>query len=132
MKDDNAPLSPALQIYRPQLTSVLSFMHRLTGIALSLGSLLLITWLVAGSMGSSAYDMLLSFLRSWTGLLLLFGWTFALFYHLCNGIRHLCWDAGYGFELKTIYASGWMVVAASLSLSMATWLIGIYAMAGGA
>ncbi|MFZ1624959.1 MAG: succinate dehydrogenase, cytochrome b556 subunit [Gammaproteobacteria bacterium] len=132
MKDDNAPLSPALQIYRPQLTSVLSFMHRLTGIALSLGSLLLIAWLVAGSMGSPAYDMLLGFLRSGTGVLLLFGWTFTLFYHLCNGIRHLCWDAGYGFELKTIYASGWAVVSASLGLTVATWLIGLYALAGGA
>jgi len=132
MPHDNFPLSPALQIYRPQLTSVLSFMHRLTGIALSLGSLLLITWLVAGSMGSPAYDMLLGFLRSWTGLLFLLAWTFALFYHLCNGIRHLCWDAGYGFELTTIYASGWTVVAASLGLTVATWLIGLYALAGGA
>jgi succinate dehydrogenase / fumarate reductase cytochrome b subunit len=132
MAHDNFPLSPALQIYRPQLTSVLSFMHRLTGIALSLGSLLLIAWLVAGAMGSPAYDTLLGLLRSGIGLLLLFGWTFALFYHLCNGIRHLYWDAGYGFELKTIYASGWAVVAASLGLSAATWLIGIYVMAGGA
>ncbi|MFS8086552.1 MAG: succinate dehydrogenase, cytochrome b556 subunit [Acidobacteriota bacterium] len=132
MKNENFPLSPALQIYRPQLTSVLSFMHRLTGIALSLGSLLLIAWLVAGSMASPAYDMLLGFLRSWTGLLLLFGWTFALFYHLCNGIRHLCWDAGYGFELETIYASGWAVVSASLGLTVATWLIGLYVLAGGA
>lgn len=131
MMHDNRPLTPALQIYRPQLTSVLSFTHRLTGIALSVGSLLLVAWLVAGSMGPSAYDALLGFLGSWLGLLLLFGWTFALFFHLCNGIRHLCWDAGYGFELKTIYASGWAVVAASALLTIATWLGGTFALGGG-
>lgn len=77
MVHDNRPLSPTLQIHRPQLTSVLSFAHRLTGIALSVGSLLLVAWLVADSTGPSAYQVLLGFLRSWLGLALLFGWTFA-------------------------------------------------------
>lgn len=124
MAHDNRPLSPSLQIYRPQLTSMLSFTHRLTGVALSVGSLLLVAWLVAGSMGPSAYDALLGFLRSWLGLVLLFGWTFALFFHLCNGIRHLCWDAVLGFELKAIYASGWAVIGTSSLLTIATWLVG--------
>lgn len=131
MTHDSRPLSPTLQIYRPQLTSVLSFTHRLTGIALSVGSLLLVAWLFAGSMGPPAYHALLGFLRSWLGLILLFGWTFALFFHLCNGIRHLCWDAVYGFELRAIYASGWAVIAASAVLTIATWLAGLFVLGGG-
>jgi succinate dehydrogenase / fumarate reductase cytochrome b subunit len=122
MEDDNRPLSPDLQIYRPQLTSVLSISHRLTGIALSVGSLLLILWLIAAAAGPQAYSLLQSFMRSWLGILLMFAWTFSLFFHLCNGIRHLVWDAGYGFELRTIYASGWTVVAASMALSIAAWV----------
>ena len=114
------PLSPHLQIYRPQLTSVLSITHRLTGVALSLGSLLLVGWLLAAAQGPQAYATVHAVLGSWPGLVLLLGWTFALFFHLCNGIRHLCWDAGYGFDLVTIYASGWTVVAMSLLLTLTT------------
>lgn len=131
MTHDKRPLSPDLQIYRPQLTSVLSIMHRLTGIVLSTGSLLLVAWLVAGAAGPAAYSALLDLLRSWLGQTLLFGWTFALFYHLCNGIRHLCWDAGYGFELTAIYASGWAVVAASTALTLVTWLAGPFVIGAG-
>jgi len=131
MTHDKRPLSPDLQIYRPQLTSVLSIMHRLTGIVLSAGSLLLVAWLVAGAAGPAAYHALLDLVRSWLGQALLFGWTFSLFYHLCNGIRHLCWDAGYGFELTAIYASGWAVVAASTTLTLVTWLTGLFFMGAG-
>jgi succinate dehydrogenase / fumarate reductase cytochrome b subunit len=123
MADRQRPLSPDLQIYRPQLTSVLSITHRLTGIALSVGSPLLVFWLIAAAAGPSAYGTLHGFLGSWLGLALLFGWTYALFFHLCNGIRHLFWDAGYGFELRAIYASGWTVVAASVVLTLAAWII---------
>ena len=123
MADRERPLSPDLQIYRPQLTSVLSITHRLTGVALSLGSPVLVCWLIAAAAGPSAYATLHGFLGSWLGLALLFGWTYALFFHLCNGIRHLFWDAGYGFELRTIYASGWTVVAASAMLTLAAWII---------
>jgi succinate dehydrogenase / fumarate reductase cytochrome b subunit len=123
MTRDNRPLSPDLQIYRPQLTSVLSITHRLTGIALSIGSPLLVCWLIATAAGPSAYATLHGFLASWLGLLLLLGWTFSLFFHLCNGIRHLYWDAGYGFDLKTIYASGWAVVAISVALTLVAWII---------
>ncbi|MGC2413951.1 MAG: succinate dehydrogenase, cytochrome b556 subunit [Stellaceae bacterium] len=125
MARNDRPLSPDLQIYRPQLTSVLSITHRLTGIALSIGSPLLVCWLIAAAAGPSAYASLHGFLASWLGLLLLLGWTFSLFFHLCNGIRHLFWDAGYGFDLQTIYASGWAVVAISIGLTLTAWIISI-------
>lgn len=122
MAHDKRPLSPDIQIYRPQLTSVLSISHRVTGIALSVGTLLLISWLIAAAAGPQAYSIVQGFLKSWFGLLLLFGWTFSFFFHLCNGIRHLIWDAGHGFELRTIYASGWTVVAASTALTVVAWI----------
>ena len=123
MANRESPLSPDLQIYRPQLTSVLSITHRLTGVALSIGSPVLVCWLIAAAAGPSVYATLHGFLGSRLGLALLFGWTYALCFHLCNGIRHLFWDAGYGFELRTIYASGWTVVAASAMLTLAAWII---------
>lgn len=123
MARDDRPLSPDLQIYRPQLTSVLSITHRLTGVALSVGSPLLVCWLIAAAMGPQAYSTLHVFLASWLGLALLLGWTFSLFFHLCNGIRHLFWDAGHGFDLQTIYASGWAVVAISITLTLSAWII---------
>jgi succinate dehydrogenase / fumarate reductase, cytochrome b subunit len=116
------PLSPHLQIYKPQLTSVLSFSHRATGVALAVGSIFLVWWLVAAVSGGGAFEAAQNFWGSWLGLLLLFGWSFSLFFHLCNGIRHLAWDAGYGFELKEAYASGWAVVAASGALTVIAWI----------
>jgi succinate dehydrogenase / fumarate reductase cytochrome b subunit len=123
MPTDQRPLSPDIQIYRPQLTSVLSITHRLTGVALSVGSLLLVLWLMMAAAGPQSYGGLHEFLASWFGLVLLLGWTFSLFFHLCNGIRHLFWDAGYGFELAAIYASGWAVMAISAGLTLAAWII---------
>lgn len=130
MAQDARPLSPHVQIYRPQLTSVLSFMHRVTGMALSIGSLLIVAWLIAGAAGPSAYGDVLGFLRSWLGRILLFGWTLAVFFHLCNGIRHLVWDTAHGFRLRAIYASGWSVVAASVVLTLAFWIAGFLMSAG--
>jgi succinate dehydrogenase / fumarate reductase cytochrome b subunit len=126
MANANRPLSPHIQIYRPQLTSVLSITHRLTGIALSLGSVLLVFWLIAAALGPETYSIADSFLKSWFGLALLFFWTFSLLFHLCNGIRHLFWDAGYGFELQSIYASGWIVVAASVTLTLVSWILSFF------
>jgi len=123
MVRDDRPLSPDLQIYRPQLTSVLSITHRMTGVALCVGSPLLVCWLIAAATGPQVYPALHVFLASWLGLVLLLGWTFSLFFHLCNGIRHLFWDAGYGFDLQTIYASGWAVVAISIALTLSAWII---------
>jgi succinate dehydrogenase / fumarate reductase cytochrome b subunit len=118
------PLSPNLQIYRPQLTSVLSITHRATGVALAAGAAALVAWLSAAAAGPGAYAQFDTALRSPFGLVLLLLWTFSLFFHLCNGIRHLVWDAGYGFDLRTIYASGWAVVAASAVLTLAAWIVG--------
>jgi len=124
------PLSPHLQIYRWQLTSVLSILHRLTGLALAVGTFLLVYWLVATAAGPAAFALAQELVGSILGRLLLFGWTVALFYHLANGIRHLLWDAGRGFELRTAYASGWAVVIAAVALSLITWIAG-YASRGG-
>jgi succinate dehydrogenase / fumarate reductase cytochrome b subunit len=129
MPTGNRPLSPHLQVYRPQLTSVLSILHRTTGVALVAGTLLLVYWLAAAAAGPEAFETARAVIGSLLGRLFLFGWTVALFYHLCNGIRHLFWDAGYGFELETAYRSGWLVVGASGALSLASWVVG-YAMLG--
>jgi succinate dehydrogenase / fumarate reductase, cytochrome b subunit len=119
------PLSPHLQIYKPQLTSVLSISHRACGLALAAGSIFLVWWLVAAASGGGAFVAAQDFWGSGVGLVLLFCWTFALFFHLCNGIRHLAWDAGWGFELKEAYASGWTVVAASGVLTVVAWIWGL-------
>jgi succinate dehydrogenase / fumarate reductase cytochrome b subunit len=124
------PLSPHLQIYRPQLTSVLSMTHRATGMALAAGGLLLVYWLMALAGGPEPFATASSLLGSWLGQLVLFGFTLALFYHLCNGLRHLCWDLGLGFELPTAYASGKAVVAATLALTAVTWIAVFVAGAG--
>jgi len=121
------PLSPHLSIYRPQLTSVLSITHRATGVVLSVGTVFLVWWLVAAASGERAFAVAQAFWASWPGLLLLFGWTFSLFFHLCNGIRHLVWDAGWGFELRQTYLSGWTVLGASGALTLVAWIAGIVA-----
>lgn len=118
------PHSPHIQIYRPQLTSVLSITHRLTGVLLSVASIMVTIWLIAGSLGPKPYEAVLTVLRSGPGLIMLFAWTFCTFFHLCNGVRHLLWDAGKGFELRSIYLSGWSVVFAAIVLTIATWLAG--------
>lgn len=120
------PRSPDVQIYRPQLTSVLSITHRASGVWLALGAVALVAWLVAVVTGGHVYAVLESFLGSWLGSVLLFSWTLALFYHLCNGIRHLAWDLDYGFELRSIYLSGWCVVATSVVLTGLTWAIALH------
>lgn len=109
----NRPLSPHLQVYRPQITSVLSILHRITGVALGLGAIWLVAWLYLAAKGGTSFDTLRAFNSSWLGVLLLLGFAFALYYHLCNGLRHLAWDAGYGFDLKTTTLSGWTVVIAA-------------------
>jgi succinate dehydrogenase / fumarate reductase cytochrome b subunit len=130
MPSPQRPLSPHLQIYRWQLTSVLSILHRTTGIALSVGTLLLAWWLIAAAAGPAAFDTAQGFIGSWLGRLLLLGWSWALFYHLANGIRHLAWDAGFGFELRTVYATGWAVVVLSILLTLIAWIAGYAVMAG--
>ena len=117
----NRPLSPHLQIYRPQLTSVLSITHRATGVALSLGTVVLLYWLQAAARGPEAYAAAKALLGDGFVQLVLAGWSWAFFYHLCNGLRHLFWDAGKGFELTSVYASGYTVLGASVVLTVLVW-----------
>jgi succinate dehydrogenase / fumarate reductase, cytochrome b subunit len=125
MRSADRPISPHLQIYRWQLTSVLSILHRASGILLSAGAVLLVWWLVAAASGPDAYEGVENFLGSWPGLLLLLGWTLSLFYHLCNGIRHLVWDTGHALDLKSTYVGGWFVVAGTALLTLIAWVAGI-------
>ncbi|HLJ64069.1 MAG TPA: succinate dehydrogenase, cytochrome b556 subunit [Stellaceae bacterium] len=119
------PISPHLQIYQPQLTWILSISHRLTGLALSVGALFLVWWLIAAATGPGAFAAVQGFFGSWIGLLFLLGWTFCFFFHLGNGIRHLVWDAGFGFTLPVAYRSGWTVVGASVILTAAAFILGL-------
>lgn len=119
------PKSPNMQNYRPQLTSVLSFGHRLSGVALSLGAFALAGWLAAGASGPEAFAAAQALLSSAFGQAALFLITLALSYHLCNGIRHLVWDSVRAFELRAIYLGGWGVVTASLILTLALWTWGL-------
>jgi len=125
------PLSPHLQIYRWQLTMVLSIIHRATGVALAVGTVLLIALLLALAAGPDAYQTVRAFCSSWPGLLMLFGWSWALCFHLCNGIRHLAWDTGWGFEIPRAYLTGWTVVAASLVMTALIWAC-VFAQGGAA
>lgn len=120
------PQSPNIQIYRPQLTSVLSIANRLTGVVLSLGAVGLVIWLSAAEAGPEAYGVVRGVIASWPGQVVLLGCTFAFFLHLCGGIRHLFWDTVRGFELRSIYISGWAVVAASVILTLAVWIAGLF------
>jgi succinate dehydrogenase / fumarate reductase cytochrome b subunit len=124
------PLSPHLGIYRWQLTMTLSILHRATGIALAVGTILVVAALLALAAGPDPYAKVRAFCASPFGLFLLFGWTWSLCFHLCNGIRHLGWDAGWGFEIPRAYLTGWIVVIASLLLTIAIWTC--VAMRGGA
>ena len=119
----NRPLSPHLQIYKWQLPMLLSIVHRGTGIFLSIGALLLAYWLLAISAGPAAYAKMLIHINVWYGKFLLIVCVFSLYYHLCNGIRHLFWDAGLGLEIKTAYRSAYAVIIITLILTAATcWL----------
>ncbi|MDD2794719.1 succinate dehydrogenase, cytochrome b556 subunit [Acidocella sp.] len=118
------PLSPHLQVYKPQLSSVTSVFHRGTGIALGAGALLLTAWLVSAAAGDAAFSVVRALLASWIGLLVLVGFTLALFYHFCNGIRHLFWDSVRGFELEATHRNGRMVIAGAVVLTVVFWFVG--------
>ncbi len=123
--ENKRPLSPHLQVYQPQLTSLMSILHRLSGVFLSLGTVVLAYWLIAAASGAESYQQAQDLLGSFLGLLLLFGWSFALFYHLCNGIRHLFWDIGLGMDIKMVYLSGKLVLLASFVLTALAWWIAL-------
>ena len=122
VKPGNRPMSPHLQIYRPQLTSILSIVHRMTGVGLTLGAVLVVWWLLAAATGADYFAIVDGLLTSWIGYLVLLGSTWALAYHLLNGIRHLFWDMGYGFEIETVERSGMAVLVGSGVLTVLLWL----------
>lgn len=119
----NRPLSPHLTIYRPQITSMMSIMHRVTGVAMTLGSALVVWWLLAAATSQEYFDFVNGVLTSWIGNLIWIGMTFALAYHFCNGIRHLIWDMGFGFELDQVEMSGKISVGAAGVLTVLIWLL---------
>src|SRR5210317_632945 len=121
MNNNDRPLSPHISIYRWPVTMVSSILHRGTGLAMSVGFILFVVWLADASSGSEAYAAFAGAMGSPIGLVLLIGWSFAFFYHLSNGIRHLVWDTGRGLEKEQATASAWFVIAASIVLTAAFW-----------
>lgn len=119
------PLSPHLQVYRWPISMALSILHRVTGCALGVGTLLLTWWLVAAASPDEVFDRAQWFMGSALGLLLLFGWSLALIFHFFNGIRHLVWDAGIGFEAPAYNTSGWAVVIATGVCTVLVWVVGL-------
>ena len=119
------PLSPHLGIYRFQLSMFLSIANRISGVASSFGTLLLVWWLVAAAAGPEAFATVQRFAGSWIGLLMLLGWTASLFYHLFGGLRHLVWDAGYGFERNTLNPVTWVVLGLTAAATAAVWAVGL-------
>lgn len=129
MASANRPLSPHLQVYRFQITMLLSILHRIMGTGLVLGALLFTYWISSATYGPEAFATAQALLGSWFGRLVLFGMTFAAYYHLFNGIRHMAWDAGFGYDMPTLRKTGWTVVVVSGSLTLLTFTAG-YAAVG--
>lgn len=124
---NNRPLSPHLQIYRLPLTAILSITHRASGVILSVAALVMIWVLAAAANNAESYASAYGHLSSWYGQIFLLGVTFSLYLHFCNGIRHLFWDVGAGFELETVAKSAKMVIAGTIILTAATWLTALNA-----
>jgi succinate dehydrogenase / fumarate reductase cytochrome b subunit len=117
---DRRPLSPHLSIYKPQISSMLSILHRITGVVLYAGAFILAMWVILSVYGC---ESCIRPLFQFTAVkVILFGWNLALFYHLFNGIRHIMWDAGYGFSLPVMRRSGWAVLLLSTSLTILVWV----------
>lgn len=123
MSDTRRPLSPHLSVYRWPVTMTLSILHRVSGCLLSLGTLLLAAWLLTAADGAVSYGRLADALQSAAGRVVLAAISFAFFFHLANGIRHLAWDLGYGFEKRQANASGWTVVVLTLVITVLYWLL---------
>ncbi len=123
MSNHDRPLSPHLSIYRWPITMVLSILHRITGIALSLGFVVLVAWLFDAASGVEAYGVFLSVMDTLIGKLVLVGFSFAFFFHLSNGARHLFWDSGRGFEKEQANRSSWLVLAMTVALTAVFWWV---------
>jgi len=122
MSNEGRPLSPHLSVYRWPITMTLSILHRMSGVALSAGLIALVVWLEAIALGAASYDSLGVWMHSGVGQLLLLGWCFSFFFHLSNGVRHLFWDAGCGFEISQANTSSWIVIIAAFVLTAGYWL----------
>ncbi|MCP4875052.1 MAG: succinate dehydrogenase, cytochrome b556 subunit [Gammaproteobacteria bacterium] len=123
MSNSKLPTSPHLQIYRLPLTALLSITHRITGVILAFGCLLLVWILATLAEGEAAYQALVPHLDSWYGQIFLLGFVFSLYLHFCNGVRHLFWDVGYGFELETVDLTAKLAIALAIILTIATWVV---------
>ena len=123
------PLSPHLQIYRPMLTMMMSIMHRVTGVGLYFGIVLLVWWLTAASISDGYFDLVQGFFGHWFGRLLLFGFTWSLIHHALGGLRHLLWDTGRGFDLNLVEWLARANLAGSIVLTVLLWVIGYGVMA---
>jgi succinate dehydrogenase / fumarate reductase cytochrome b subunit len=127
MTQRERPLSPHLQVYRWQITMTMSILHRATGVALAIGAFGVAWWLLAVAGGAESHATFQAFSASWFGRIALFGLSFCLVYHLLNGLRHLLWDVGYGYEIPKLYATGWTVVALSVLITGAVWFCALRA-----
>ena len=123
MNDIKSPLSPHLSIYRWPITMTLSILHRITGVAMSVGLIIFCTWLLSAAAGAADYERVMSLLSTLIGRLMLIGFSFAFFLHLANGVRHLVWDVGYGFEKHQANASAWLVLLLAVGLTAAFWML---------
>ncbi len=123
MAQAERPLSPHIQIYRWPLTMALSIVHRATGVGLALGLVLVTWWLLALASGPEAFATVQAVMSSWFGILVLFLWTLALYFHLGNGLRHLIWDVGYGFDVDVARKSGIAVLVFAGAMTVLTWLV---------
>ena len=123
-KSSARPLSPHLQIYKPMLTMMMSIMHRITGVGLYFGIILLMWWLTAASISDSYFDFVQDFFGHWFGRLLLFGFTWTLIHHALGGLRHLLWDTGRGFDLNAVEWLARANLAGSIILTLLLWIIG--------
>jgi succinate dehydrogenase / fumarate reductase cytochrome b subunit len=123
MSNTERPLSPHLSIYRWPITMTISILHRITGVAMSIGLIVLAYWLLSISSGGAQYEQFATLMSTLLGRLCLIGWSFAFFLHLANGIRHLIWDIGRGFEIKQANASAWFVLLLAIALTAIFWVL---------
>jgi succinate dehydrogenase / fumarate reductase cytochrome b subunit len=121
MSEQQRPISPHLSVYRWPITMALSIIHRITGIALTGGLFVVAVWLVAAASGAADYGAFVGALSTLPGQVLLAVWSFAFFFHLANGVRHLIWDMGYGFDKQQAQTSSWVVIVFALVFTLAYW-----------
>ena len=122
MNDSKNPLSPHLQIYKWHISSLLSITHRISGVINQIALILIFFWLLVLALGESNYELFLLAINSFFGKFILIGFTWSMSFHVLSGIRHLCWDLGYGFEIKTANITGIIVITFSLALTIIFWL----------